>query len=130
MSTAIITTVVADEAVAVTKKRMPAWAMYVDAKRQTRDNIVNFTTAERITVSNWVAWADNAYIRSRVFVNYRKTVVVIKVESPTVSDRVSTAVAKFDEFCESHGIVKHHSKDGHYLYHISPELLTTATYGA
>jgi hypothetical protein len=77
-----------------------------DAKQHNETNIQLYTLAERQYAEQLKARAQVAYPDSRVYLNYKKNFIGIKIEKPSPSDKVGMAVARFDDFCTERNIIK------------------------
>lgn len=122
--------VTAQEDVVVVVSPLPAWVCVQQATEQTQEYIQNYTSAERDKVQALFERISNAYISSKVYLNYRKNHVVIKVDKPKIHDRASTTTENLNEWLKAHGVEKQISKQGHYLFRVTPQWVTVATYGA
>jgi hypothetical protein len=78
-----------------------------DARRRNALYEGQYTDKQRAFAEAFRAQVANAYVRSRVYLNYRERFMAIKVERPSVRDRISSAVAQVEEFCAKHGITAH-----------------------
>ena len=54
-------------------------------------------------VEQFYSLATQAYVRSRLFLNYRKNFIVVKVEKPNRVDLTSNEVSKLNELAEQEG---------------------------
>jgi hypothetical protein len=97
--------------------KLPAFVCIADAKAKNEKNIVLWSDKQVVDANKFKDLVSNAYFRSRVYLNYREGFIVIKVDRPTVQDRVSKAVETLDSYCVSHGIVKLSTK-ANILYRI------------
>ena len=92
---------------------------FLDARRRDAENEALFTPAEKAVGADMLLKAVGAYMRSRCYLNYREHSMVVKVEHPKASDKLSSSVEAFDKAMAELGAdVKH--KNGHLLYHIFP----------
>ena len=78
-----------------------------------------YTVDEQAVGDVMLMAAQNAFIRSRCFLNYREGSMVIKVESPKASDRVTEAADQFEKAMADLNALRK-VKNGHYLFHIFP----------
>ena len=78
-----------------------------DARRRNALNEGQYTAKQRAFAEAFKAQVANAYIRSKVYLNYRERFMAIKVANPSVRDRIGSAVAAVEDFCTKHGITAH-----------------------
>ena len=78
-----------------------------DAKRRNALYEGQYTAKQRAFAEAFRDQVANAYIRSRVYLNYRERFMAVKVASPSVRDRIGSAVAAVEDFCNKHGITAH-----------------------
>jgi hypothetical protein len=78
-----------------------------DARRRNALYEGQYTAKQRAFAEAFRSQVANAYVRSRVYLNYRERFMAIKVERPSVRDRISSAVAGIEDFCSKHGITAH-----------------------
>ena len=88
-------------------------------KKYNDDHEHLFTADEKAVGAALLAQAQNAFIRSRCYLNYRKNSMVVKVESPKAADRVTEAVSAFELAIAQYNPDLRHD-GGHYLFHIFP----------
>jgi len=85
------------------KSRLPAWLCVEDARRRDKQNAGLYTEAEKQAAEDFAAQARNAYIRSRVYVNNREHFIAVKIDRPSVSDKISVAADVLHKHAESLG---------------------------
>ena len=78
-----------------------------DARRRNALYEGQYTAKQRAFAEAFKAQVANAYIRSKVYLNYRERFMAIKVDRPSVRDRISSAVAGTEDFCAKQGITAH-----------------------
>lgn len=103
--------------------KLPAYVCIQDAKRRDEENIGSYTLTQQSAADKLLAMVDDAYIRSRVFRNYRQRFIAVKVNKPTFADKVSLRAAKLDLWCEANGIVIEHTRHGNMVYRATTEVL-------
>ncbi len=89
------------------RSKQAAWACVADAKKRNEKNVKMFTPEQILAGEKFLQLAQNAWFRSRVYLNYRETnFIAIKVDKPTASDKLSPAVEALDAFAAENGIEK------------------------
>lgn len=78
-----------------------------DARRRNALYEVQYTAKQRAFAEAFKDQVANAFIRSKVYLNYRERFMAIKVDRPSVRDRISSAVAAVEDFCAKNGITVH-----------------------
>ena len=79
----------------------------VDAMRRNAEYAVLYTAKQKAFAEDFKEQVTNAYIRSKVYLNYREKFMAIKVAKPSVRDRIGSAVASIEDFCAKNGITAH-----------------------
>ena len=85
------------------KSRLPAWLCVEDARKRDKENASLYTEAEQQAAQDFAAQARNAYIRSRVYVNNREKFIAVKIDKPSVSDKISVAAEVLQKNAEALG---------------------------
>ena len=98
--------------------KLPAWVVLEDIRKRNAKNADNFTPAQKQAAADFEARARSAYIRSRVFLNNREKFIAVKIDRPSVSDKISTQVKELDRFAELHNIKIVRTK-ANIVYHIA-----------
>lgn len=81
--------------------KMPKWAAAQDAQERNRKNRELWSTAAQQQLAELYELVSRTYA-SRVFTNYRESMMVAKVESPRISDYA--ALGRLDAFVAANGI--------------------------
>lgn len=82
---------------------LPAFVAYLDAKKRNAANIKLWDTSAKAEADRLTEAVTQAYSRSRVYVNYRKNFIAIKVDKPTRHDMVSQKAAALDTYADLQG---------------------------
>lgn len=85
------------------KSRLPGWLCVEDAKKRNAVNEALYSESERQLAEIFANQARNAYIRSRVYLNYREKFIAVKIDKPSVSDKISVAVDALNRDAEALG---------------------------
>ena len=99
-------------------KQMP-WTAKKDIQERNNRCQSLYTVDEQAKGYELLGQAQSTFIRSRCFINFRDTVMVIKVESVKSADKLSEAFDTFEKCMAELGAVENH-RNGHYIYHIFP----------
>lgn len=102
-----------------TETKQTPWAIIADIKKKDAAAEVLYTQAEKDRAAELLAQAREVFIRSRCFLNYRDSFIVIKVEKVQSSDKLSAGFDAFELAMAELGAENDH-KNGHYLFHIFP----------
>jgi hypothetical protein len=78
-----------------------------DARRRNAVYAALYTAKQKAFAEAFKDQVANAYIRSKVYLNYRERFMAVKVANPSVRDRIGSAVAAVEDFCTKHGITAH-----------------------
>ena len=89
------------------ESKQPAWICVLDAKSRNERYSKLFSDDQKDFGDLLYQAVSNAYIRSRIFKNYRKQFLAVKVEAPKFEDRISKEVEQLDTFCISNNIQIH-----------------------
>ena len=81
-----------------------AWIAVLDVQDRNARNKSLFTELEIAEGERILAVVQAAYLRSKVYLNYRKTFIAVKVDKPTKPDRLGTAVEVLDRYADQHSI--------------------------
>ena len=106
----------ANSVTAEQEMQLPKWICAVDAKKRDAANKSLYTAAQRAQGDSLKLAIESVYGRSKVYMNYRKKFIVVKVDKPHVADRLSTAAVKLDCWCETNDVVKETTAYGNYVY--------------
>lgn len=87
-----------------------AYAAAKDATRYSDECRMTFTPKQRAQIETFRDVILMAYTGAEVYVNFRKTIISIKITKPQVRDR--KAVRIVDEICTERGYVKARSDQG------------------
>lgn len=107
--------------------KLPAYVCLQDIKRRDAENEGLYSLAQLNVGETLLAHIEDVYIRSNVFLNYRKKFIAIKVNKPTFADKVSLRAAKLDLWCEANGIVIEHTRHGNMVYRAKADTLDSLT---
>lgn len=91
---------------------LPVWIAIEDAKAYSERYEHTFTDAQKKLANQVKNKAELAFIRSRVYLNFRKGFIAIKVTTPKMSDKLSVEYTDFDAFCTKHGITSDNTAGG------------------
>ena len=103
--------------------KLPAYVCVQDAKKRNAENIGSYSLDQQSAADALLAAVEDAYGRSRVFLNYRQRFVAVKVSAPVFADRVSLRAAKLDTWAEANGIVREYTRHGHLVYRATADAL-------
>lgn len=81
-----------------------AFGAILDIKRRDRENIDTFSTIAHSLADKVYADATSAYMRSRVYKNFRKGFIAVKVEAVQRADKMASEVDVLNAFCADNGI--------------------------
>lgn len=95
------------------------WAAIKDIKERDARCVNLYTADEQVAGADMLAKAREVFIRSRCFLNFRDTVMVVKVEKVAASDKLSSGFDAFQRAMADLGAVENH-RNGHYNYHLFP----------
>lgn len=87
-----------------------AYAAAIDADRYSDECRVRFSPQERAQIETFRDIVSMAYSSENSFVNFRKTMAVIKLVNPVVRDR--RMVRELDEICAERGYEKVRTAQG------------------
>jgi len=86
------------------QKAPNALGAYLDAQRRNKENEGNFSRKEHELAEEVYKRAVDAYVRSRVYRNYRENFIAIKVENVSLKDKLGFAVPSLHKFCDQNGV--------------------------
>lgn len=86
-----------------------AWAAVKDAQRRNAENRSTYTPKQRAKAQTIFDLLDCAYTYKRMYMNYRKTMISIKLEEAQVKD---SEARDLDLFLDSEGIKKVRTDQG------------------
>lgn len=81
-------------------KQNPVFAV-LDSDARNRENVDLWPSEKRRKAFKCIHYASNAYYESRVFLNFRKKSITVKVENPHQN---STATQDLDEWCKQNAV--------------------------
>jgi hypothetical protein len=96
--------------------QLPKWICAADVKKRDAANKKNYTAAQLAQGDSLKLAVESVYGRSKVYMNFRKKFIVVKVDKPHIADRLSTAAVKLDCWCETNDVVKETTAYGNYVY--------------
>lgn len=96
--------------------KLPAYVVIQDVKKRNKANEGLYSEQQLYAGEALLADIEDTYIRSKVYLNYRERFIAIKVSTPKFADKVSLQAAKLDAFCDTHGVVREHTRYGHIVY--------------
>jgi hypothetical protein len=85
------------------KSRLPGWICVEDAKKRNAENEALYSEDEKQLADMFAQQTRNAYIRSRVYLNYREKFIAVKIDKPSVSDKISVVVDALHKDAEALG---------------------------
>ena len=85
------------------KSRLPGWICVEDAKKRNTQNESLYSESEKQLADIFAQQARNAYIRSRVYLNYREKFIAVKIDKPSVSDKISVVADALHKDAEALG---------------------------
>lgn len=103
--------------------KIPAWVCVIDAKKRDAENLELYTPKERAVAMSLRDAVESVYGRSRVFMNYRKGFIAVKVNKPLLADKASIAAIKLDCWCETNKVEKVITRHGNYVYRVPTDIL-------
>jgi hypothetical protein len=86
------------------KSALPACVCVMDARAKNAANKVLYSAGEIIASDKILELVRKAYIRSKVYKNYRKDFIAIKVDHAATADKISLAVENLDKQLIAKGI--------------------------
>lgn len=93
------------------------------AKQYDEANVGLYTTLQLQFADALLDLVKKAYPRSRVYLNYRKTFIAVKVENPRLADKASVDAFKLDTVVEDFDIEIVRTKFGHLIFRADHKLL-------
>lgn len=87
-----------------------AWFAVKDEARRSRENAATYTSQQRGAAETVRDLLDLAYAYKGIYINYRKTFIVVKMDSPLVRDR--RQAKEIDAIFTEKGYVKVKSDQG------------------
>lgn len=97
--------------------RQTPWAARAHAAQLDAENVNNFTLAQITAAHDLLNQVKLAYTDSRVFLNYRKKFISVKIDHPTRANRWSEAAEIVDAFAAERDYEKE-IKDSSIIYHV------------
>lgn len=88
------------------KTKQNPFAVLQDIDRRNKENENLFTAEQHTRATEFLHKVQNAYIRSRVYKNNRKTFIGIKVDRPTMADKLSAEVEQLERYVREAKIPK------------------------
>ena len=85
------------------KSRLPGWICVEDAKKRNAQNEALYSETEKQLADMFAQQTRDAYIRSRVYLNYREKFIAVKIDKPSVSDKISVVVDALHKDAEALG---------------------------
>jgi hypothetical protein len=107
--------------------KLPAYVCLEDIKRRDAENAGLYSEKQIHVGEALLAYIDDVYIRSNVYLNYRQRFIAVKVNKPTFADKVSLRAARLDMWCEENGIVIEHTRHGNMVYRAKADTLDSLT---
>ena len=105
--------------------KLPAYVCLQDIKRRDAENEGLYSAAQMNAGAALLAKIEDAYIQSKVYMNYRQRFIAVKVNAPKFMDKASIRAVKLDLWCEANGIVIEHTRHGNMVYRASADVLDT-----
>ena len=99
------------------KSRLPAWVCAEDARRRDTENITLFTPEEIEQGKLLFNKVQNAFIRSRTYMNYREGFIAVKVDKPKMADKLSPEFSQLEQYVTRMGYEVRKTKIA-LIYHI------------
>ena len=96
--------------------KLPAWACAADVKARNKANKPQYTKEQIQFAEALFAVTDETYLRSKVYLNFRKNFVAVKVDAPKLMDKATLKSVTLDSYCEAHGITRVITKQGNIVY--------------
>lgn len=84
----------------------PVWVVQESVDAQAKRYKGRYTKEQIVKAERIYERASSAFIRSRVFLNYRRDFISIKIDEPNRVDLVSPAVQRFEDDVEQQGAAK------------------------
>lgn len=107
--------------------KLPAWVCAADAKARDKANKPAYSQEQQDFANTLHTLVEQAFSRSKVYMNYRKNFIAIKVDAPSLLDKVTLRVATLDSYCEQHNIQRTVSRHGNIVYRLPYEALEQVT---
>ena len=79
------------------------WAAWVDAQERNREQQELWCTAKQQEAREIQSLAREAYMRSQVYLNYRKKYITIKIADPVAADKISSEARQFEQLIRQRG---------------------------
>lgn len=87
----------------VKESAQPAWVAVADARLKNMENVKLWNTGAITEASYFADAARAAFVRSQVYVNYRKKFIAIKVTGPDRKDLCTSEVRGLQAYAEARG---------------------------
>lgn len=91
---------------------LPAFICVIDANRLNVENRPLWSKEKQELSDVLLSDAKAAYFRSKVYRNFRKNFIAIKVDAPQLADKISKEVKEFDNTCIKLGVTKKETRGG------------------
>lgn len=72
-----------------------AWAAWVDAQEKNEENCLLWSEAKQKEALEILNQARDAYMRSQVYLNYRKKYITVKIADPVAADKITPEARAF-----------------------------------
>lgn len=102
---------------------IPKWVCATDARKRDAHNKESYSDLEIAHADALFELAQLTYSRSRVFLNFRKKFIAIKVDSPSYLDKLSKNADKFTALMDQAGIETIKTRHGSIVYRIQRSVL-------
>lgn len=86
------------------RSKLPAYFCISQIKERDARYKENFSPAQVCLAEEVLALAKEAFFRSRVYMNYRDKFIAVKIDRPTMADRISSEAISLHSFCTDAGI--------------------------
>ena len=86
------------------RSKLPKWICSEDAEKRSKQNIESYSQEQVYKAETFKTMVAQAYVRSRVYLNFRERFIAVKVEAPCLKDRITKAVIEVIEFAEENNI--------------------------
>ena len=97
---------------------LPGFICVLDAKERNAKEIVKYSNAEIIAGAKLLEKVQQAYFRSKAYLNYREKFIAVKVENAQLADKITSEVAELNTWVTGKGyVVKIRGK--HIIFHIA-----------
>lgn len=107
--------------------KLPSYVCISDIKRRDNENKVNYSASQLAKADAILALVDDVFIRSRVFMNYRQKFIAVKVNNPSMRDKVQLKAVKLENWAKANNVKIEHTRYGNTVYRITAEQLDAIT---